>query len=645
MIADYGSESSTGFRERLEAEGAHYHYFETDGVWSRSRALNLGVSRSRGRFIVTTDADMIFSPTTFPRILEMLESDPWSYYIVQCRDLPEGISHADVLEGSVSFEELEYNSQLRPRWGMGGLIAFSREAFDRLRGLDERLEIYGGEDIDLAKRLMRCGLRRVWVTDPDVRMFHVWHPSSLKAAENTKSGKQAVERNREVHKNDASTIRNLSEWNGKSAVSNPLVTVAISTFNRAEFLPECLASVFAQTFRDFEVIVVNDGSTDNTKEVLESIDDPRLRVIHQENRGLAAARNRITAEARGTYIAVHDDDDLMLPTRLADQLRVLGAGVNGAYGGWVDFDNETGDLIWNRGKGFSLESLAFNSGIYLHPTLLVERRLMELVPYTESMRSGSDYNLAVRLARSGANLQHCGKYVILRRGHEGQITNQFGHFQKASGRISGALARASFGPHDREEAKKERPRKDWVKVIDQKDAEPTIRPYLPDHLVSRRGSAVLSEDQWVEVAHLPEFRGFELAATYTHDAGTVRAFEAEAVSLADAFALHGHLGSAIQLSEDDVDSFAATAGDGGEFEPIVSTALGELPAGEYIVYEYLDVVDTEDIRESSAPSLWVELKSGDTMKIYVVRDAVRDAGEASIAGAAATWEFVRKGDQ
>lgn len=485
IISDYGSSDSKGYEERLSSMGARYFYFETNGVWSRSRALNLGLQKARGEYLVTTDSDMVFTPETFPRIVEMMRKDKNSYFILQCRDLPEGITHEDIFSKDVDWERLEALSKLRPRWGMGGLIAFHRRALRETRGLDERLEIYGGEDIDLARRLMRTGLKRIWVTDPSVRMFHVWHPSSRTEADKTPEGARAIKLNRNIQLYDASIARNLKSWGGKPDDSEPLVTVAISTFNRAEFLGESIASVLGQSFKDFELIVVDDGSTDDTQKVLASFSDPRIRVVEQENRGLAAARNRITDLARGKYVAVHDDDDIMLPNRLERQLQAITTGVNGTYGGWIDFDNETGEKTFNRGKRFSVESLLFNHGIYLHPTLMIQTRILKAVRYDETMRSGSDYNLAVRLARAGANLVHCSEYVTLRRTHDGQITNAHGIFQKVSGRVTNAYGRSNMTIQELQESRTDRGKKDWVKVVDEESIDGLVTGLLPDHLAGR----------------------------------------------------------------------------------------------------------------------------------------------------------------
>jgi glycosyltransferase involved in cell wall biosynthesis len=95
------------------------------------------------------------------------------------------------------------------------------------------------------------------------------------------------------------------------------VSVVIPTFNRAPTLPASVASVLAQEGVDFEVVVVDDGSTDSTSAVLAGMADPRLRVIRAPHEGIAVARNRGVAAARAPVVAFHDSDDLALPGRLA----------------------------------------------------------------------------------------------------------------------------------------------------------------------------------------------------------------------------------------------------------------------------------------------------------------------------------------
>src|SRR6186713_2063521 len=104
----------------------------------------------------------------------------------------------------------------------------------------------------------------------------------------------------------------------------PPVSVLMPTHNAAAFVTASIESLLAQTFTDFELIVVDDGSTDATLDVLAAIDDPRLTVIASpDNQGPVHARNRAFAAARGRYIAALDADDLCHPERLARQVAYL----------------------------------------------------------------------------------------------------------------------------------------------------------------------------------------------------------------------------------------------------------------------------------------------------------------------------------
>jgi glycosyltransferase involved in cell wall biosynthesis len=109
--------------------------------------------------------------------------------------------------------------------------------------------------------------------------------------------------------------------------SSPVISVIIPAYNAGRFIADTLDSVIRQTFKDFEVVIVDDGSTDNTVELVKSWmeKDPRIRLIQQKNTGGPAARNTAIANARGKFIAPLDADDLWFPRKLEKQLAVLSA--------------------------------------------------------------------------------------------------------------------------------------------------------------------------------------------------------------------------------------------------------------------------------------------------------------------------------
>lgn len=112
---------------------------------------------------------------------------------------------------------------------------------------------------------------------------------------------------------------------GTALAVGPLVSVIIPTFNRAYCLGETLQSVLSQTWSDFEVLVIDDGSTDETRELVESyvVADPRVRYLSQTNQGVSSARNFGLENAQGEYVAMLDSDDLWLPWKLEAQVGVL----------------------------------------------------------------------------------------------------------------------------------------------------------------------------------------------------------------------------------------------------------------------------------------------------------------------------------
>lgn len=102
-----------------------------------------------------------------------------------------------------------------------------------------------------------------------------------------------------------------------------LVSVVIPTYNRADRLEKAVRSVLEQTYSNLEVIVVDDGSTDHTRQVIEEIQDLRLHYVWQKNSGACVARNYGVTQARGSYIAFHDSDDIWYPDKLEKQMKQL----------------------------------------------------------------------------------------------------------------------------------------------------------------------------------------------------------------------------------------------------------------------------------------------------------------------------------
>jgi glycosyltransferase involved in cell wall biosynthesis len=210
----------------------------------------------------------------------------------------------------------------------------------------------------------------------------------------------------------------------------PKVSIVIASYNRADFLPETLDSVLKQRFQDFELIVVDDGSTDKTQEVLRAYED-RLQWFYQENRGPSAARNLGVRHARAPWIAIQDSDDLCVPYHL-ETLYKHAAGhpecgmifANGAYLGGKAHNRET--IIPRRKsqrlaqEGVKLVDLFDKSIVRLQASLISKKCYDTIGGHDESLRISMDLDLAFRIFMRYA-VAYLDEVVFFYRKHEGNI--------------------------------------------------------------------------------------------------------------------------------------------------------------------------------------------------------------------------------
>ena len=185
------------------------------------------------------------------------------------------------------------------------------------------------------------------------------------------------------------------------------VSVIIPTHNRAELLCFTVKSVMNQTFQDFEIIIVDDASTDNTEEIVNSLRDKRIKYIrHETNKGEAGTRNTGVQNGKGEYIAWLDDDDEWLPDKLQRQVAILDHSpkeVGGVYTGRVNVDGTTGRILSRTlaSKRGNLFSELLYHGYYLCvSSLMLRKSCFEKTGwFDESIPYGLDHDMWVRIAK------------------------------------------------------------------------------------------------------------------------------------------------------------------------------------------------------------------------------------------------------
>jgi glycosyltransferase involved in cell wall biosynthesis len=190
----------------------------------------------------------------------------------------------------------------------------------------------------------------------------------------------------------------------------PRVSVVIPAYNRADTLPDALDSLLAQTYVDFEVIVVDDGSTDNTKSVVEEYckKDSRIIYYYQENKERSAARNQGIRLSRGEYITFLDADDAYFPQKIEKQVAVLDSvkDADFVYCHYKAMDragNPVGNgdpLAYNLSGNIYPEILRFTGVSITTPGVMVRKKLLDKIGgFDETMNSHEDFDLWRRAAR------------------------------------------------------------------------------------------------------------------------------------------------------------------------------------------------------------------------------------------------------
>ncbi|HRK34140.1 MAG TPA: glycosyltransferase [Candidatus Hydrogenedentes bacterium] len=190
----------------------------------------------------------------------------------------------------------------------------------------------------------------------------------------------------------------------------PAISVITPVYNNASYLPEALDSILGQTFSDFEFILVNDGSTDNSLEVLETYArrDPRIRISSRENRGYISALNEGLAMARSEFIARMDADDVALPGRFEKQMNYMNAHpecvVVGGRVLLIDSDGMPLREMCTETEHEEIDAahLAGRGGTIVHPAMLARRAAIDAIgQYSNAYPWAEDLDFFLRLAEVG----------------------------------------------------------------------------------------------------------------------------------------------------------------------------------------------------------------------------------------------------
>ncbi len=187
-----------------------------------------------------------------------------------------------------------------------------------------------------------------------------------------------------------------------SLKKNPKVTILMPVYNGENYLREAIDSILNQTLTDFEFLIINDGSTDLSEEIIRSYTDPRTRLVNNEiNLGLIETLNKGIELSRGKYIARMDCDDISLPERLEKQFNFMEKYQEvGICGTWVETFGEVSGEIWDYPSDyFEIQARLLFESVLAHPSVMIRTELLK--------KNGLKYNLSYIHAEDYALWQRC----------------------------------------------------------------------------------------------------------------------------------------------------------------------------------------------------------------------------------------------
>ncbi|MFC1509550.1 glycosyltransferase family 2 protein [Candidatus Omnitrophota bacterium] len=224
---------------------------------------------------------------------------------------------------------------------------------------------------------------------------------------------------------------------------NPKVTVLMTVYNGERYLKECIDSVMGQTFKDFEFLIIDDHSTDRSKDIVRSYKDDRVCFIENEkNLSQVKSLNIGLSYARGAYVARMDQDDIMINNRLEKQVHFLDNRPEVSVAGtWGEAMDEEGKVFTKARLVTRFEeiigSILFSGFILIHPSVIFRKdAVIKAGRFNESLSFSEDFELWTRLLLKGHRIVNIPEYLIRYRCHRESSSKQFPEMQLNNARIA-----------------------------------------------------------------------------------------------------------------------------------------------------------------------------------------------------------------
>ncbi len=206
-----------------------------------------------------------------------------------------------------------------------------------------------------------------------------------------------------------------------------ILSIVMPVYNREKYINISIKSILSQTFKDFEFIIVNDGSTDKTEEIIKNFDDKRIVLLNnKQNKGIVYSRNKGLASARGKYIGMFDSDDIAYPNKFEEQIKFIEENPEfGMVGSWVRHIDENGKIMKSKwklnAKHKFIPAIMLFRNYFVQSTVVIRREAIPIGAYTKGYDVVEDSKMwfEVSLKYKVANIQ---KYLLYYRIHSNNIS-------------------------------------------------------------------------------------------------------------------------------------------------------------------------------------------------------------------------------
>ena len=435
IIADDGSSDNPDeLCEIFEDQFPIKYIFQEDNGYRLSEIRNKGIEASTHDQVIILDCDMLPLPTLVESYMKYAHVSKKVVLIggrryvstdeVTYQQIIDDMSHVSTLpsldtgtgkvpEGDLApSEDWRYkiyrstndlkNSKYPFRAFCGGNVCFHKSLIQTIGGFDEDFKAWGAEDTEFGFRVYNHGFWFIPVEGAEA--LHQEPPGG--SNETDRDAGKAITQPLLIEKCPAFYRR--MEKNRVYEI--PKVSVYIPAYNAEEFIEEAIESALNQTYTDLEIVVVNDGSTDSTGEILETIysSEPRVRIIHQENGGISSATNTAINACKGEYIMQLDSDDAVLPECVESLVSVLERNdVGFVYGDSFLVDSH-GELIGNAYSWSMYDRYKLLNGMMIHhPRMFRKRDFYRTSQFDESLSNAVDYDFFLKLSEvaDGYHLQ------------------------------------------------------------------------------------------------------------------------------------------------------------------------------------------------------------------------------------------------